>query len=100
MKRLIEFPREDQPGSTIVLEVDEPEAPGITRAARPDEVAERAGDTFEQAVARVTPAAETLVQHLRKSVSAPEEISVEFESTSALPRGPSSPRQESTPTST
>ena len=46
MKRLIEFPLEE--GGSIVVEVDEP-APegGVVRAARPGEVAAKAGQTFE-----------------------------------------------------
>ncbi|MFL6137920.1 MAG: CU044_2847 family protein [Frankiaceae bacterium] len=78
MKRLIEFSMDERSGSTIVIETDEPEAPGITRAARPGEVAERARETFEQAVARVAPAAEAVVQQLRSSVSTPDEITVGF----------------------
>jgi hypothetical protein len=48
VKRLIEFPLEE--GGSIVVEVDEP-APegGVVRAARPGEVAAKAGQTFEAA---------------------------------------------------
>ena len=78
MKRLIEFPLEGQPGATVILEVDEPEAPGIARAARPDEVAERATDTFEAAVDKVTPAVQSLLEKVRHLASEPDEVSVEF----------------------
>jgi hypothetical protein len=41
-------------------------------------VAERAQQTFEQAVARVQPVAQALICRLRALADAPEEIGVEF----------------------
>ena len=41
-------------------------------------VTEQAQQTFEQAVARVQPAAQALVSRLRAVADAPEEIGVEF----------------------
>ncbi len=78
MKRLIEFPLEGQPGASIVIEVDEPETPGMVRAARPDEVAEQASQSFEDSVSKVMPAIDGLLDRVRGLASAPDEISVEF----------------------
>ncbi len=77
MKRMIEFPLED--GSTILVEVDEPEPQdGIVQAARPDEVFQKAQQTFEQALDTVKPAASTIIKKLRSLQDPPHEIEVEF----------------------
>ena len=77
MKRLIEFPLED--GGSIVVEVDEP-APegGVVRAARPGEVAAKAGQTFEAALERIKPMAGTIIAKLRGLSDPPDEAVVEF----------------------
>jgi len=62
MKRLIEFPLQD--GGSIVVEVDEPASEGgVTRAARPGEIAARASQTFEAALERIQPAAGIISDH-------------------------------------
>ena len=76
MKRLIEFPAED--GSTIVMEVEEPEGEGMVRVSRPGEIAERAAQTFESALNSIKPAADALVRKLRNLDVQPEQIAVEF----------------------
>ena len=76
MKRLIEFPAED--GTTIVMEVEEPEGEGMVRVARPGEIAERAAQTFEGALDSIKPAADALVRKLRGLVVTPDQIGVEF----------------------
>ncbi len=77
MKRLIEFPL--QAGSTIIVEVDEPEPlGGVTRTARPGEVMEKAHQTFDDALDKITPAAQTVVAKLRGLHDEPDEIAVEF----------------------
>ena len=75
MKQLIEFPLED--GGTVVVEVDEDVA-GTTRASRPGEVAEKATETFEAALAPVVPAAEALIGRLRGLSQRPEEVTIQF----------------------
>jgi hypothetical protein len=76
MKRLIEFDSAD--GTTVVVEMDEPEGEGMVRASRPGEIAEKARQTFEEAVARIKPAANAIVTQLRELATAPDEIDVEF----------------------
>jgi hypothetical protein len=77
MKRLIEFPLQD--GDIIVIEIDEVEAAGgIARAARADGISERAKETFEDAVAKIKPASDSLIARLRELHDQPSEISLEF----------------------
>jgi hypothetical protein len=78
MKHLIEFPLQD--GGTIVVEVDEPMTEGgVVKAARsPGEVAEKAKETFEDALDKIKPAAQSIVTKLRDLHDQPDEISVEF----------------------
>ncbi len=77
MKRLIEFPLQD--GGTMVVEVDEPEPPGgVVRAARPGDVAEKAKETFEDALDKIKPAAQSIITRLRGLSDEPDEIAVEF----------------------
>jgi hypothetical protein len=77
VKRLIEFPLED--GGSIVVEVDEPEPEGgVVRAARPGEIAAKAGQTFETALDRIRPAAGAIITKLRGLSDPPDEMTVEF----------------------
>ena len=76
MKRLVEFPLAD--GTSILVEVDEPEAEGIVRAARPGEVAERATQTFEAALEKIKPAAAAIISQLREVRDPPDQVGVEF----------------------
>lgn len=77
MKHLIEFPLED--GTTILVEVDEPEPEGgLVRAARPGEVVARAQQSFEQSLDKVRPAAAAIIKKLRGLSDPPDEIEVEF----------------------
>jgi len=77
MKQLIEFPLED--GGTILVEVDAPEGPGPVPAMRGGPgTPERTGQTFEAALDRIRPAAQTIIQKLRALHDPPDEIEVEF----------------------
>ncbi|MEK6320542.1 MAG: CU044_2847 family protein [Acidobacteriota bacterium] len=76
MKRLIEFPIED--GSTILVEVDEPEAEGTVRVARLGEIAERASQSFESALEGIRPAASAIVAKLSDLRIPPDQVGVEF----------------------
>lgn len=76
MKRYVEFPLEGS--GAILVEVDEPETGGPVRAGRETDVPERARLTFEQALATVRPAAETIIGRLRDLADSPDQIGVEF----------------------
>src|SRR2546430_5570437 len=77
MKHFVEFKLEDS--STIIVEVDEPEIGGTTRASRrPGEIAEEAKETFEHALSKIRPATEKVIQTLHGLVHKPDEIEMEF----------------------
>src|SRR5260370_24448776 len=77
MKHFVEFKMED--GSAIIVEVDEPETGGTTRASRrPGEIAEEARETFEQALSKIRPATEKAITTLRGLADKPDEIEMEF----------------------
>lgn len=77
MKRLIEFPLED--GSTILVEVDEPESAGGTaRVSRGDKTVAKANQTFESALDKIKPTANAVISKLRDLIEQPDEICVEF----------------------
>src|SRR5450755_3492694 len=77
MKRLIQFKMEDS--GSIIVEVDEPETGGTTRASRrPGEIAEEAKETFEQALSKIRPATEKVITTLRGLAHKPDEIEMEF----------------------
>jgi hypothetical protein len=77
MGRLVEFPLED--GGSVLVEVEGSAAGPVTRGLGDRHgVTEQARQTFEQAVARVQPAAQALVSRLRTLADSPEEIGVEF----------------------
>jgi hypothetical protein len=77
MKRLIEFPLED--GTSMLVEVDEPEQEGLERVSRHDpNVIERAQQTLEKSLDRVKPAAQYILEKLRELSDSPDEIEVQF----------------------
>jgi hypothetical protein len=78
MKHLIEFPLQD--GGKMVVEVDEPETPGqvLQASIRPGEITERAKETLEDALDKIKPAAQSVINKLRQLHDEPDEISVEF----------------------
>ncbi len=66
MKRLVEFPLQE--GGTLLVEVDEPEGyaetttrGGVVKAARPGEISDKARDTFEDALDKIRPAAQAII---------------------------------------
>ena len=75
MKRLIEFPLED--GSSMLVEVDEPDDGGIVQASRGD-VIEKAHQTLEKSLEKARPAAQLILAQLRKLTDPPDEIEVSF----------------------
>lgn len=76
MKQLVEFPLED--GTSILVEVDEPETPGVVRAGRGGELIEKVQHTFGESLERIKPAAETIISKLRTLSLTPDQIDVEF----------------------
>jgi hypothetical protein len=78
VKRLVEFPLENQPG-TLVVEIEEPEREGgMERAGRREEVTELARQSFESALEKMRPLAATVIGKLKGSIHVPAEIGVEF----------------------
>ena len=77
MKRYVEFPLQD--GGSVLVEVEEAEtAGGPVRASRGTDLPEKAQLTFEQALARVRPAAEAIIGRLRDLDDPPDQVGVEF----------------------
>ena len=83
MKRLVKFSLQD--GGTMLVEVDEPEGYAetttrgeVVKAARLGEVPDKARETFEEALDKIKPAAQTIINKLRELHDAPDEIGVEF----------------------
>lgn len=75
MKRLVTYPLET--GGSISVEVDD--APDVVRRGlNPTEAAEKAGTSFEGALAAVKPAVLAIASTFRNFADAPEEIEVEF----------------------
>lgn len=75
MKHLVEFPLED--GSSIVVELNEPETGGPVHVARGDKI-DRSRETFEEAINKVLPVVKSFVGRLRSMDSKPDEIEVIF----------------------
>lgn len=75
MRRLIEFLTND--GTPIFVEVDMPNEGGLVEAS-PGDVVIRAGQTFQQALQNVRPAAEAIIDTLRNVSEPPDEIQVAF----------------------
>jgi len=82
LRRLVEFHLDDESSETVVVEVDEPveEGTGEEKAAfgswRKKPV--QASETLDQALDRVTPAAQALLLKLRGLVEPPDEMTVAF----------------------
>lgn len=77
MKNLIEFPLED--GTSIFVEVDNDESDGgVIKASRSGEVAIKASQTFESALEKVKPIAQTVISKLRSLHDSPDEVEVGF----------------------
>jgi hypothetical protein len=75
--RLVEFPLQD--GGSVLVQVDEAAAGSVTRGLGDHRtVAEQARLTFEDAISRVQPAAQSLISRLRALADAPDEVGLEF----------------------
>ena len=77
MTRYIEFPTEN--GDTILIEVEAVEAPGIRKAGiSPEDLIERAGKTFEQALSSLRASAQAIVRTVSGLAQPPDEVEVTF----------------------
>ncbi len=76
MKRLVEFPLED--GTTMLVEIEEPDLGGLVKASHADGVIVKAHQTLEKSLEKVKPAAQFVIQQLRKLHDAPDEVQVSF----------------------
>lgn len=77
MRQRVEFPL--AVGGSVSVEVDiEPKAGREARAARPGDLALKAGETFESAIDRIRLVADVVVEKLQSLVSRPNEMEVEF----------------------
>jgi hypothetical protein len=76
MKRMVEFLLED--GTSMLVEVEEPEQGGVVKAARSDGVIDKAHQTLEKSLEKVKPAAQVVIQKLRELHDAPDEVGVSF----------------------
>jgi len=75
MSRYVEFSLPD--GSTVVIESDEASG-GVVKAGLVGDVAERARETFEQAVENAHNAALVIVDKVRGLYDSPDEVEVTF----------------------
>ncbi len=79
-KRLVEFQLDG--GDTVLMEVDDAGPSGgptyRSATARPPAVVEKAQVTYEQALDRVRPAAESIVARMRSLGEPPDEVEVQF----------------------
>jgi hypothetical protein len=76
MKKLVQFQLDN--GESILVEVDEPQSQGIVRAGRAGELVEKIQYSFGEALDRIKPAAETIINKLRSLQTTPDQIEVEF----------------------
>ena len=76
MKRLVEFPLED--GTSMLVEIEEPDQSGLVKASRSDDVVAKAHQTLEKSLEKVKPAAQFVIQKLRELHDAPDEVQVSF----------------------
>jgi hypothetical protein len=76
MKRLVEFPLED--GTSMLVEIEEPDQGGLVKASRSDDVIAKAHLTLEKSLEKVKPAAQFVIQKLRELHDVPDEVQVSF----------------------
>jgi NTP-dependent ternary system trypsin peptidase co-occuring protein len=75
VRRILRFPLSD--GGEVAVEVDDATA-GVGRAGRVDDAANRAAQTYEQAMASVRQAAEATVRQFRQLTSSPSTVELLF----------------------
>lgn len=75
MKRLVEYRLKN--GNRVVIEVEEAEEGGSVRVGRGDKV-EQARETFEEALNKVLPVAESMVEKIHAISNHLDEIEISF----------------------
>ena len=75
MGQLVEFPLTDS--GSVLVEVTEQTGP-VTRGLGSAAIAERAQQTFEEAIARVQPALQAVIAQVRSVTESPDEVQVQF----------------------
>ena len=76
MTFLIEVPLDG--AAPVVMEIEDAEGVGIVRSARPGEVVATATKSFDAALERLQPMAQTLITRLQDLGERPDEISIQF----------------------
>jgi hypothetical protein len=76
MTKLVEYPLED--GTTVLVEVDGAERGSTMRGMGSTQLAEKATQTFEDALEKIRPAAGLVIAKLRDLSVPPDQIGVEF----------------------
>lgn len=76
MGHLVEFDLID--GSTVLVRLDVAPGSAVVRGRADQALVERARCTFEEAIAKVQPAAQAIVDRFRFAADAPDEVEVEF----------------------
>lgn len=77
MKRLIQFPLED--GSYILVEIEESEPEeSVGRIGRQEDILQKTEQTFETALDRIKPIANTIISKLRSLNQPADEVEVKF----------------------
>lgn len=65
-------------GSSILIEVVEPEDRGIAPVARGDGVSEKVTMSFEEELDKIRPVADTIIAKFRDLTCKPDEVQIEF----------------------
>ena len=76
MERYVEFPTAD--GRSVLVQVSTDFDGPVTRGGRSGEMIQRAQRTFEDAVGRIQPAVQAVIDQLGSLAHRPSEVSVEF----------------------
>jgi hypothetical protein len=77
VKRLVQFPLED--GTYIIVEVEQPETDeSIRRISRGEDILLKTEQSFEAALERVKPIANTIINKLRSLNQPADEVEVKF----------------------
>ena len=76
MKRVVRFRLKR--GGSVLVEVEAPPQAGIKPAGRAGKAIENATLTFEEALGKIQPAAECMVERFRALATKPDQVAVEF----------------------